>query len=325
MRIAIGAGHSPNCRGAVGNGYDEHDEAVRCVNIFIKLCKAHGVSVYNCFDDSSNVYENLYEQVEHANAQDVDVAIQWHFNSFSKSTATGTEVEYHAGSAKGKAYAQKAQNAMCDVLGLSSRGLKADNLYWTRETDAPSILIETCFISNANDMKVYVSKREELVEAVFTAITGISAVEKKTTVKGLLGVHLALPANTNRNKWKRENGHFVNMATHTLLDVAGDCVKDGAPVRVAPKRDDLDVSGITQTWDIEQYGTSGFDTYVELSPRNHSSTSLTRTSNKVGAGVTVEKSTNELNQKWTAVWAGATNVYRLFGVGTYYVLTADKE
>jgi len=139
------------------------------------------------------------------------------------------------------------------------------------------------------------------------------------------GIHMSMAVNTNRNKWKRENGLFVNMALHTLIECEGDEPVEGAAVRVADKRDSQELSDIVQYWDIEQFDSKYIDKYIILHPHNNPDLALTRTVNAYGAGVTLEKSTNELNQKWTAVWAGSTNVYRLFGVGTYYVLTADKE
>jgi len=142
---------------------------------------------------------------------------------------------------------------------------------------------------------------------------------------GLVGIHMSMAINTNRNKWKRENGHFVNMAWHNLLECEGDKPVEGAAVRAADKRESQALSDKVQYWDIEQFDSDYMDKYIVLHPHSEPDLALTRTKNSYGAGVTLEKSTNELNQKWTAVWAGATNVYRLFGVGTYYVLTADKE
>ena len=142
---------------------------------------------------------------------------------------------------------------------------------------------------------------------------------------GLTGIHMSMAVNTNRNKWKRENGNFVNMAWHNLLECEGDKPVGGAAVRAAEKRDNQAISDKVQYWDIEQFDSDYMDKYIVLHPHGKPDLALTRTKNSYGAGVTLEKSTNELNQKWTAVWAGSTNVYRLFAVGTYYVLTADKE
>jgi len=175
MKIAIGAGHSPNCRGASGNGYDEHDEAVKCVNYFISLCNKHNVTVYNCFDASSNASTNLVNQVAKANAHNVDLAIQWHFNSFVLPTSNGTEVYYYKGSEAGAKYARLAQDAIFKSLTTKSRGIKTNSLYWTTNTNAPAILIETCFISNKKNMEKYSKYWKKMVQDVFTALTGIEA------------------------------------------------------------------------------------------------------------------------------------------------------
>lgn len=169
MRIATGAGHSPNCDGAQALGYSENRQC-RLINArFEQVCYANGVTTYNCDSDAGTQSGYLGEQVRKANAQNVDVAIQWHLNSFNGS-ARGVEVLY----VTERELAERMSAAIAQALGIPNRGAKyRGDLYWLNMTSAPAVLVEACFIDVEEDMDALVSKRDAMVDAAFTAVTGI--------------------------------------------------------------------------------------------------------------------------------------------------------
>ena len=56
-------------------------------------------------------------------------------------------------------------------LGFANRGIKVrDNLYFLRHTSAPAILIEVCFVSDADDARLYKKKKKEIAKAIASSI-----------------------------------------------------------------------------------------------------------------------------------------------------------
>jgi N-acetylmuramoyl-L-alanine amidase len=85
-----------------------------------------------------------------------DCTVELHFNSFSASSATGTETLHAAASTAGRELAQRVQRAMVAALGLRDRGLLpiARNGRGGAALHAiqpPAILVEPYFGSNRAD------------------------------------------------------------------------------------------------------------------------------------------------------------------------------
>ncbi|WP_271002184.1 N-acetylmuramoyl-L-alanine amidase [Listeria seeligeri] len=173
--LTSNAGHSQLVEGATNHGYEEHDEALAYNNEFIKQGKAVGATVVNTTSEASTQSSILVEQVKKANAVNKAgrLDVSWHFNSAADKSATGVEVLYY----DQKELAARVSAALAKALGLRDRGAKQrKDLYFLANTNAPAILIEVAFISNANDMKSATSKRSAAVKSVVESITG-----KKTT------------------------------------------------------------------------------------------------------------------------------------------------
>lgn len=185
-------GHSAKSPGAAGCGYKEHEQA-RLMNAeFIKAMRARGHAVTDTTSDAANATAVLQEQVAKANkvaggARQLDVS--WHLNASGTGKATGTEVHYYSDDAKAIAAAVSA--SIAKALGLKDRGAKqSKGLYFLKNTRATAILIETCFIDNASDMRSLVKKRTQAAAAVAEALagpvkqsTGISTSSTATTAK----------------------------------------------------------------------------------------------------------------------------------------------
>lgn len=103
-------------------------------------------------------YLTLIERAWMANALDSDVFVSIHCNSATNKTAHGTGTYFYAPSgnsrydrAERQRLAQCIQNAVVASAGRSNYGVKEDNFAVIRETDMPSVLIETAFISNLEE------------------------------------------------------------------------------------------------------------------------------------------------------------------------------
>ncbi|MDB3371338.1 cell wall hydrolase, partial [Clostridioides difficile] len=132
-----------------------------------KWLKQGGATVYTGKVDKSNNY--LAEQCQIANKQNVDLAVQIHFNA-NKTTlnAMGTETIYKTN--KGKVYADRVNTKLATVF--KNRGAKSDvrGLYWLSHTKAPAILIEVCFVDSKADTDYYIRHKDIVAKLIAEGI-----------------------------------------------------------------------------------------------------------------------------------------------------------
>ena len=178
MRINIHAGHNADGRTACGAiGFiRESTEARRVKDAVVWMLRQQGHTVYDCtVDDAAGVSANLREIVAKCNARDVDLDISVHFNSgvgdlAGNGKTTGTEVYVYSPSSEARPHAEKVCQAIAG-LGFRNRGVKySKGLYVLKNTKAPAMLIECCFVDDKDDVQLY--DCQKMAEAIVFGITG---------------------------------------------------------------------------------------------------------------------------------------------------------
>lgn len=178
MKINVHAGHNADGKvacGAVGL-IKESTEARKVKDEVIRQLRAMGHTVYDCtVDDAKSVLANLSGIVEKCNANSVDLDVSIHLNSGANDKtgngkSCGTEVLIYSESSKAKSYAEATCKAI-EELGFKNRGVKIrTNLYVLKHTNAPAMLIECCFVDDADDVKLY--DYNSMARAIVRGITG---------------------------------------------------------------------------------------------------------------------------------------------------------
>ncbi len=185
MRINIHAGHNADGRTACGAiGFiRESTEARRVKDAVAWMLRQQGHTVYDCtVDDAAGVSANLREIVAKCNARDVDLDISVHFNSgvgdlAGNGKTTGTEVYVYSPSSEARPHAEKVCQAIAG-LGFRNRGVKySKGLYVLKNTKAPAMLIECCFVDDRDDVQLY--DCQKMAEAIAYGITGQHAVAEE--------------------------------------------------------------------------------------------------------------------------------------------------
>lgn len=175
MVINVHAGHNTRAPGASGL-LNEVAEDRRVKDLVIAKLRALGHTVYDCTDDAgatpSACLRNIVARCN-AHAADLDVSI--HFNAGAADAkgngqTTGTEVlVYQAGNAAA-GYAARIAAAIA-ALGYRNRGVKArPDLYVLKHTKAPALLVECCFVDDADDVRLYAP--DQMAAAIVQGITG---------------------------------------------------------------------------------------------------------------------------------------------------------
>lgn len=182
MKFLLIAGHGNGDSGAVGCGYEEADltrEALRYLRADMKeySCKVTTYpTTHNCYDDlrAGNPYYSF---------SDFDCIIELHFNAATAS-AHGTETLYRTSIN----LANKVDKAIAKI-GFTDRGAKLrtdlQNMNVAYSLGVPYILIETCFITNSADMKLYKANIAKVWKNVAKAVAsfyGLKTLKSKITL-----------------------------------------------------------------------------------------------------------------------------------------------
>jgi len=166
-RLNFDYGHGGRDSGAtLGNRKESNDVLSIGKEIAVEM-RRHGVTVDETRTKDSTVSLNARSNFE--NRKDYDYFISFHRNAFNNKAHGVETFTYSHSSKKANELATKVQNNLVS-LGFTNRGTKEANFHVLRETKSPAILIEMGFIDNAEDNKLFDSKRNEIVKAITQAI-----------------------------------------------------------------------------------------------------------------------------------------------------------
>lgn len=165
MRIVINGGHCPgqDC-GALGRISQEAEITRELMAAVAGYLRAVGYEVLE-------VQENdLSQVVKKSNDFEADLFVAIHCNGAANRNARGTEVYYF--SPKGAIVAQCIQKQIVNSLETLDRGIKESaTFYVLKQTNCIAVLVETAFITNEEDEKFLLVKRNEFARAIARGIT----------------------------------------------------------------------------------------------------------------------------------------------------------
>lgn len=191
MKINVHAGHNPDGKiacGAIGL-IKESTEARKVKDEVIRLLEEEGHTVYDCtVDDGLNQSNVLTKIVKKCNANEVDLDISIHFNAGANDkngngSTTGTEVLVYNSSSKAMDEADRICKKIA-TLGYENRGIKTrTDLYVLRKTKAPALLVECCFVDDADDIAKYnyATMAKAIVEGILNKTVATSTTTTATT------------------------------------------------------------------------------------------------------------------------------------------------
>lgn len=162
MKIVINAGHTKIGKGIGAYKYLNESRETRRIayHLLYLLSSTNHEVIPAIYDVSSN---NLKEAVTLSNSHNADLFISIHLNA-----GGGEGVECYTW--KGEKTA-KATNICKNIaaLGYKNRGVKnGSNLYVIKNTKAPALLVECCFVDSKSDVEKY--NAYKMAEAIYNAI-----------------------------------------------------------------------------------------------------------------------------------------------------------
>jgi len=177
MKILLISGHGAGDSGAVGCGHKEADLTRTATNVLSGKLAAYDVSVSR-YPVARDAYQDNKNGSLAVHLDGFNFVVEVHFNSYN-GDAYGTEVLYKPPGMK--ALATKVSAAIASV-GFLDRGAKQRtdlaNMNRCAKLGVPYILIETCFIDNKNDMKIYEANLYNVWDKAAAAICSYYGIKK---------------------------------------------------------------------------------------------------------------------------------------------------
>lgn len=170
MKILLIAGHGQGDCGATGCGYREADLTREVVNLVKPKLSAFAEVIV------ADMFVNWFNNKANLPLNGVDYVLEVHFNACvndakGNGVTTGTEI-YVTTSENGTGVEENIVNGIA-ALGLKNRGVRRKNwavINYCKSKGVSSALLETCFIDDADDMKVYAAKKEAIADAIVKGI-----------------------------------------------------------------------------------------------------------------------------------------------------------
>lgn len=216
MKILLISGHGAGDSGAVGCEYKEADLTRTATNILAGKLAAYDVSVTR-YPVARDAYQDNRNGSLALHLDGYNLVIEVHFNDYN-GDAYGTECLYKPSGMKALASKVSAAIASC---GFYNRGAKKRtdlaNMNLCARKGIPYILIETAFIDNKADMKLYHAKIYDLWGKVADAVCQYYGLKKYASAGG----------NASSNGWKKYGSDWY-------------FYKNGEPVRNKWEKDSKD-------------------------------------------------------------------------------------
>ena len=149
-KVIIDAGHGGQEPGAVYEGRQEKEDALRLAFDVGNALERRGISV--SYTRVSDVYDSPYEKAAMANAPDPDIFFSIHRNAMPvPGTASGVENLVYEDSGTAGALGRNIGEALAEA-GWTDLGVKErPGLVVLRNTKIPAVLVEVGFINNEKD------------------------------------------------------------------------------------------------------------------------------------------------------------------------------
>lgn len=208
MKILLIAGHGDGDPGAEAFWRKECDLTREVVQLIHDELKPYDIEV--CVFDKTKSAVHELKTGKYINFKPYKYVLEVHFNAFKVDKGNGktTGTEIYVNNSEKEVSVENAILKNITSLGFRNRGIKyTDKLLvikTVKSQGVSSALLEVCFMDDADDMKIYNSKKKQIAKAIANGIVSGFKVSKKETV--------------NVNEFVDINGHW---AKEYIEQVAG--------------------------------------------------------------------------------------------------------
>ena len=177
MKICIDAGHEYYGGNKGVSSYGEREEVITfnlaeklkhlfvCNNIDVVLTRPNLTTTL-----ATSKSQSLNKRIEIANKSMCDLFISLHCGFDHSVRHNGTEIQVCRLGGEEERFAAIIKQHIVNEVGTSDRGIRVKNEEFLKYIFAPSVLIETAFITNESDVQLLRSKLDEFAKAIFNGV-----------------------------------------------------------------------------------------------------------------------------------------------------------
>lgn len=167
--IMLDAGHGGRDPGAVYNGRQEKDDALRLTLTVGEILQNNGLDVE--YTRTTDIYQSPYEKAAEANNAGVDYFVSIHRNSFpTDNVVSGVESLVYDLSGIKLEMAENI-NEQLEAVGFVNLGVQPrPNLVVLRQTRMPAVLVEVGFINSNTDNVLFNENFKDIAQAIAAGI-----------------------------------------------------------------------------------------------------------------------------------------------------------
>lgn len=188
MKINIHAGHNPDgivASGAVGL-IKESTEARKVKDKAIQYLRNEKHTVYDCTCNNGTSQNDVLQKiVSKCNSNKVSYDVSIHLNcgrndKKGDNKTGGVEVWVYSKTSSAYNAAVRVADKISKSLGITNRGVKVSSeFYVLRKTNSPSMIVECCFVDDADDAKKW--SADKCAKAIVEGILNKSIETHKAT------------------------------------------------------------------------------------------------------------------------------------------------
>lgn len=173
--IVLDAGHGGIDIGAIGraSGAFEKDLNLSLAQMLANKLITTGAHVVMTRADDR--FLSLQERVEIAEDNRADLFVSLHYNTHQDPSLSGSITFYHSDAGEDRRAAERVQQELVRSLGLPDLGARFGDYYVLRENQTPAILVETAFLTHAEDERhaTDLAAQEKAAEGIFRGIVAV--------------------------------------------------------------------------------------------------------------------------------------------------------
>ena len=150
--VVLDAGHGGKDVGTNSGKIYEKVINLNVTRLIQEMLEEQGVNVVMTRD--KDTFLKLQERVDLVNEEDADLFVSIHCNSYEDDASIkGMDCYYPEGSELGEEYAKYIMEVVETCKDIKSRGYREETYYVTEHSEAPAVLIELGFMTNASECK----------------------------------------------------------------------------------------------------------------------------------------------------------------------------
>ncbi len=160
-KVVLDPGHGGTDYGAIRDGINEKDLTLDMTQRVASILKSKGYKAV--LTRTEDTYLDLQERCDFTDTENPEIFVSIHVNSAVAKDPYGIETHYYHENSK--ELAEIIQKHLAKNINTKNRGILKSKFYVINHTEVPAVLVETGFLSNANERAELITDKRKQATA----------------------------------------------------------------------------------------------------------------------------------------------------------------